>query len=384
MSSASAVSWFHTPVGYQRAPNAPSPNKKIVQKWLIENKNLNFFEKNSYGTYIGALITLLGIISTIFGIKKDNPFFKWTGIILGLSGAVTTVIGKLCGCEYDGLEKLRNKAIIQPNSNIEKTPKELGIPHEEISIDTPESVLKGYYFPNPIETKKTVIILGGSRYSLSKSYEKVKMIQSEVPVNIVMVDYRGFGNSTSKDGTVTFQGLINDAREIYDYIVREKKLTADEINIFGASLGGAVSIELANQEGVDINTLVVQSSFTKTKDVGESLVGKVTSSKLVQNLGSSLIETDFDSEVKIKTVRAKNIIVCHGKEDEFIPHTQGERLFNAITLADANKCYVILDGSKHDDFMDYYFSDKKNGLILFEAFRTFVDNSTLPTTARAA
>lgn len=342
------IGYFHLPVGYPKPASDVPVTKQDVQKWIRENSP-SFFQKTSYGTYLGIIGILAGAVASIAGLFKENKFLKWIGGILAGVGAVTSAIGKLFGVEVDVLNKVHSKVLFSPNGKVETTPDEEGIDHEKVEIKTNDGeTLKGFFLPAPVPTKKTVIFLNGQGYNASMllKEKKFEKLQSEVPVNVLIVDYRGFGEST---GSATPQGVVNDAVSMYDYLVSEKHLTPNDISIFGVSLGGAVAIELANKREVD--TLIVQSSFTTVEDVADDKLPKVIPAFL-RGLLKGITQSEFNSRESIKNVKAKKVIISHGTDDDVIPVKHGEELFGLLNVPE--KYFMPIEGARHKDFAEGY------------------------------
>lgn len=344
------IGYFHLPVGYPKTEGNTPVTKQGVQEWIRES-NPSFFQKTSYGTYLGIIGILAGAVASIAGLFKDSKLLKWIGGILAGVGVLTSAIGKLFGIEVDVLNKVRSKVLFSPNGKVETTPDEEGINHEKVEIQTNDGeTLRGFLFPAPVPTKKTVIFLNGRGHNASmclkeKEFEK---LQNEVPVNILIVDYRGFGESKSA-GSPTPQGVVNDAVSMYDYLISEKHLTPDDISVFGVSLGGAVAIELANKREVD--TLIVQSSFTTVEDVADDKLSEVIPAVL-RGLVKGITQSEFNSRESIKNVKAKKVIISHSTDDEVIPVKHGEELFSLVSVPE--KYFLPIEGVHHKDFAKGY------------------------------
>lgn len=363
MLSANGIGLFHLPVGYPRSVERPI-TKNNVQGWLKENSNASILKKTSYGTYLGIATALAGIVTNLIGFKKDSNFAKWVGGILGFVGIVATFIGKVFGVDFDlanKIEKIEKRIIFNPPKDHETTPLKEGIAHEEISIPTSDGEkLHGYYLPSPLKTKKTVIFLHGRGNNIgSKNFiDSVKKIQGKIPVNVLMVDFRGFGNSSLNCGKITCDGVIEDAKAMYDYLTNNKGCTPNDISLFGHSLGGAIAVQLANEKKV--NSLIIQSSFTSLKDLVKDLLptnlGNVIPDSWLSFVTSS---SDFNSVEAIKTVKANKVCICYGKQDELIPYQHAEDLFNAVTRP---KELLILDEAGHSDYARCFTEEQINKL----------------------
>lgn len=274
-------------------------------------------------------------------------------LIAGILSFFRKLVDKVCnffGFESP-IDKLHRKFIIAPNSHIECKPCELKIPHEEVVIRNGDVTLRGCLLKSPIETQKTVIFLNGRGHNSSKCFEKFVELQKKVPVNILMVDYRGFGRSS---GTPTFNGLVSDAEAMYNFLRKEKGLKVDDISIFGASLGGGVAIQLAKRK--EVNALVIQSSFTSIEDVAGDIMSSVLPDVLIDAV-TPLVVTKFNSQETIKEVKAKQLLIIHGTNDKVIPYKHGVSLFREAKKANLKPIFIKLKGAEHTNCTDFYDDD---------------------------
>ena len=69
---------------------------------------------------------------------------------------------------------------------------------------------------------------------------------TDLGANFVIIDYRGFADSTRLPPP-SEEGLLVDARRVWDYVNREKGVPAERIAIMGQSLGTGVSAGLAGR-----------------------------------------------------------------------------------------------------------------------------------------
>eukprot|EP01083_Nonionella_stella_P081876 225781_1 len=79
---------------------------------------------------------------------------------------------------------------------------------------------------------------GNIGYRLPNAYYMFR----ELHCNIIMVDYRGYGNS---EGVPTEKGLSYDAESILAHLLERNDINLNKVFLFGRSLGGAVAIDLA-------------------------------------------------------------------------------------------------------------------------------------------
>ena len=240
----------------------------------------------------------------------------------------------------DVLENIHNSLIFYPTKDFYSAPSDDGIDHEEVFIDTEDGEkLHGYFFPSREKTNKTFIYLHGNAQNVSTWYVAPVEIQKHVPVNALLIDYRGYGKSTGKP---TIEGVIKDACEMYRYLIK-RNYKSEDISVYGRSIGGAIALELGSREKV--KSIVVQSSFTSLRDIAKEIY------PIVPNV---LVKNDFwNSKEIVKKINCP-ILISHGDKDEIVPVSHSYKLFE---LANEPKKLIILKDATHNDISDYLTSE---------------------------
>jgi hypothetical protein len=174
----------------------------------------------------------------------------------------------------------------------------------------------------------------GNAGNISYRLDMIRMLAA-IPVEIFIVDYRGYGRS---EGTPTEAGLYLDARAAWNYLAGERATAPERIIIFGKSLGGAVAVDLASQlesEQIEPAGLIVQSSFTSAADVA---------AEVLPIFPRMFLHTRMDSINKIKRIRSRKLFI-HSRADEVIPFTLGYKLYEA---APEPKEFYEVRGAPHN------------------------------------
>jgi pimeloyl-ACP methyl ester carboxylesterase len=71
----------------------------------------------------------------------------------------------------------------------------------------------------------------------------IEVLRHHLRANVLCYDYRGYGNSDQVQIDET--GLMRDAHAAWRWLVGQSRVDATRIVLFGSSLGGAVTIQLA-------------------------------------------------------------------------------------------------------------------------------------------
>lgn len=336
----------------------PIPASKKLQEnkaksWLQSNPKASPLEKTSYSTYLGAGTATLGLATLFLG--RDNSLVKTIGGVLAAVGTAVAVIGKFFGFEFSTVENVVNNVVQDIQSRVVvgsagTITKPVG--DEQVSIKTKDVELKGAYFKSPIKTNKTIIYIHGVRSNIETCEDEIRKIQAKLPVNILAVDPRGFGNSKF-DGMITTEGLIEDGKAMYDYLVKEKGVDPKDISVFGHSLGGAIAIGLAKER--EVENLFLQSTFTKTSQCAGAALSQLLPDAMAVRMGN-LLQTDFKSGEDIKAVKARNLVILHGEKDGITPSSEGKELFdNSANNPNLRSRKLILQPeANHVDYFNHY------------------------------
>ncbi|OOZ38933.1 hypothetical protein BOW53_13590 [Solemya pervernicosa gill symbiont] len=220
-----------------------------------------------------------------------------------------------------------------PSSELIDTPAAWRMDYEDVALKTEDGVdLHGWYLPAR-DAELTLLFLHGNGGNISHRRDSIAIFH-RLGLNVLIIDYRGYGQSR---GEPSEQGLYLDAKSAWNYLQREKGVTADRLVIFGRSLGGAVATELAS--AVHPRAVILESTFTSMRELAAYHFPILT--KLVY------LRYRFDSAARIASLGAP-LLVLHSPEDEIIPFGLGADLFK---LATEPKQFVKLRGDHNSGYM---------------------------------
>jgi hypothetical protein len=144
--------------------------------------------------------------------------------------------------------------------------------------------------------------------------------------NVLAYDYPGYGEST---GDPSEAHTYIAAQAAYDYLTAELRTPPECIFLYGRSLGGGPSVELARLNPVG----------------GLILEGAFTSAFRVKTRWPLLPWDKFENLKKLKELRCP-VLVIHGTEDETVPFWHGEVLYHS---APGEKMKLWVEGGGHND-----------------------------------
>ena len=115
------------------------------------------------------------------------------------------------------------------------------LPWEDVYFKTNDGVtLNGWFFKNP-QARSTILFAHGNAGNMSDRLFKIKFFY-DLGLNVFIFDYRGYGKSEGKPSEA---GIYVDAQSAYDYLQSRPDVNMKRLILYGASLGGAVVIDLA-------------------------------------------------------------------------------------------------------------------------------------------
>lgn len=150
-------------------------------------------------------------------------------------------------------------------------------------------------------------------------------------VSALLWDYRGYGRS---GGSPNEAGILQDARAARTWLARRAGVAADQIVLWGESMGGAVAVDLA-PDGA--RGLILENTFTTMPDVAHWHYPWLPARTLMKNR--------YDSLARIARYHGP-LLQFHGDADTIVPYSLGEQLFAA---ANEPKQFVTISGANHND-----------------------------------
>ena len=263
--------------------------------------------------------------------------------------AAGVLVAVVLGCMFLMVRYLEHTVIFHPGVGIDFTPESEGLAFDDLYLKTPDGLLINAWFVKASSDKATTVLFAHSNEGNMDDGDRLEKIKffHDLGLNVLMFDYRGYGHS---QGHPTEWGVYLDAQTAYDYLKTRPDIDLNRIIAYGASLGGAVVIDLATKR--KLAALIIDSCFTSAKDLG---------TEWYPLLPFWMMSVKFDNVSKVGNLNIPKLFM-HSTRDEMVPREVGERLFQAA----ANPKEFILTSGPHNDkqFMRV--------LIVEEQFKKFL------------
>jgi uncharacterized protein len=177
-----------------------------------------------------------------------------------------------------------------------------------------------------------LIYFHGNAGNLSWRGNSIFILAGALGQSVLIIDYPGYGKSSGRPSEA---GCYAAADAAYEWVTKTQRIEAENILLYGGSLGGGVAVDLASRQ--PHRALILVKTFTSLPDVGASKMPYFPVRLLMRN--------QFNSLSKLSRCK-QPIFIAHGDADTLVPYSQGKRLYEA---APGPKEFLTLPGADHND-----------------------------------
>ena len=152
-----------------------------------------------------------------------------------------------------------------PSRKLTASPSDIGLDYESVTLNTSDHVtLHGWFVPAP-DRRGCLLFFHGNAGNISHRLDSLKIFH-DLGLSVLIIDYRGYGKS---QGSISEHGTYLDADAAWSYLTESRRIPAQEIVVFGRSLGAAVAANIASRKTP--GALILESAFTSIPDMAAKL-----------------------------------------------------------------------------------------------------------------
>jgi uncharacterized protein len=203
---------------------------------------------------------------------------------------------------------------------------------ENVELSVGEESTHGWFIPAASESRGTILFSHGNAGNIGDRIETIRTFRL-LGFATFIYDYGGYGRST---GGITEERCYEDIRAAWTYLTETRGIAPDTIVLFGRSLGGGPTAQLATE--VTPMAVVLESTFTSIADMAAKQF-PIFPVKL-------LIKHQFANIDKVADISAP-ILHIHSRDDTLIPYEHGEQLFEASTVP---KSFLEISGDHNEGY----------------------------------
>ncbi len=242
-----------------------------------------------------------------------------------------------------------------PKTYPESTPADAGLLYEDLRIPVGSAgQIHAWWIPHPDAAGKTIVMFHGNGYVLEHMATTEAPVLHALRVNLLLVDYRGYGSSSDLKPD---ESTINrDADAALRYLFDARKIPAGRIFVMGRSIGSGPAVYLASRNPV-LAGLILESPFSSVEDAALGLW------YLRMYPVVLMLRTHFDNYTRIASVRVP-LFIATGTADNLTPPWMAQKLF---TRAGEPQKLLLIEHAGHNDLVDV------GGIRLRTALQNFID-----------
>lgn len=261
--------------------------------------------------------------------------------------AVLLVLVLLPAC--GGGIPLDEDAVFQPRASL--TPSTFDYENatlEELFFEADDGTRLNAWHIDRDDSRVTVLYFGGQGFNMVLARDFVTHMLADVPVDLFMIDYRGYGRS---EGEPTVAQLKSDGLRAYEVLTERRGVGPGDIIVQGHSMGTFVASYVALER--EVAGLVMESGATDVEGWTDALVPWYLRLFLRFDVGANLAgESNVE---RVQRIEVPSLFIV-GADDVITPPELTRELHEASAARD--KTLEIIDKGDH------------NGLEAKPAFRS--------------
>ena len=227
---------------------------------------------------------------------------------------VAAVLVALAALLHFGAQAVQQRLLYFPDMR-RTSPAEAGMEGvEEREIIAPDGTRILTWWGAAEPGQPTVLYFHGNGGSFANRTERMRKYLAR-GYGLVMMTYRGYGGS---DGTPSERANVSDAKTVYDAL-RSSGIPAEEIVLYGESLGSGIAVQVAAERPVA--GVILDAPYTSIVDLA---------GLHYPWLPARFLMTDrYETLPAARRVTAP-VLVVHGEADDIIPVDMGREVAAAV------------------------------------------------------
>lgn len=194
--------------------------------------------------------------------------------------------------------------------------------------------------------ERTVLYFGGNRTTVGRTGPLIAAELAPLNVNLMLVDYRGYGASGKGETPVGFDALKNDATAVFDHLAGVPEIPPSSIVVHGQSLGSFMAGHVAAERATA--GVVLESSATTAKAFAQANIPFYARPFVRLNIAEGLRR---QGNLRQVSRFDEPLLVLVGAEDDVTPAFMSRELHSASTLPADRKQLAVIEGAGHDDVL---------------------------------
>ncbi|MFT3749412.1 MAG: alpha/beta fold hydrolase [Agriterribacter sp.] len=241
---------------------------------------------------------------------------------------------------------LQDRFLFHPEIIAKEKKFNFSVPYKEVNVvlDKDYSMDVVQFLTNDSAAKGVVLYLHGNRKNI-EWYAKYAPAFTGKGYEVWMIDYPGFGKSSGK---LTEQKLYEYAEQLYT--MAKAKYNADNIIIYGKSLGTGIAAWLASKKSS--KRVILETPYYS--------VASLASHYLPVYPISRLLKYQLPTYAHINIINAP-VTIFHGTSDNVIPYSNAAKLKPLMNPKDE---FIPIPGGEHNNLSEFKLFKNKLDSVL--------------------
>ena len=213
--------------------------------------------------------------------------------------------------------------------------------HEQM-LETDDGVKLNSWLLQNEEAVASVLYLGGNGFLMVKSRPLIEAY-SKIPVNLLLVDYRGYGLSS---GEPSVAGVMSDAKTAFQFLKELDTPASNRIFVHGHSMGSFLSTFIADTE--EVEGYILESPISDVDGWTKSLVPRILRPFIRFDIDAA-IQNQNNSE-RVANIKGP-LLILGGTNDDITPFSMAEELYEKSSSI--HKQLVKIENGNHNNLPVY-------------------------------
>lgn len=206
-----------------------------------------------------------------------------------------------------------------------------------------------------INSKILIIYCHVNGVDIGQLDEELQIWSNLLDAHILAHEYPGYGAINEEKRSAN--GCKQSTHTAYSFVINELKWPANNIIIFGRSIGSGPATDLANDLCTNIMytkpaMLILQSAYLSIKDMASHVISNISFvGHLLSQIIPSFITEKFDNKKQIQQINCP-IYFIHGELDELIPKEHSLKLYELAVMSTEKDIYI--DNHSDHNVWDIY------------------------------
>lgn len=202
---------------------------------------------------------------------------------------------------------------------------------DEVTLVTSDGIrLHAYWIPSTRKTSKsvpTILFFHANAGNMGHRLPILRRLNDFADANFFIISYRGYGES---EGRAEEAGLKRDAQAALEYLLEERmeEIDINKIVLYGQSIGGAVTIDLAARNQSKIAGFIVENTFLSLPRLIPHVMPMLGWARL-------LCHQRWESEERLREMlgspKLPKMLFLSGSRDELVPPSHVQSLYEIVT-----------------------------------------------------